>query len=91
MTLPIIIGLLSIFAFKPFYKYVKASVEIYECNHADKEVDDVSTSPEDAIPQNQATIKGQIIAKPAGIQLQNRNARYEVNDNTQQVVDIKLS
>ena len=74
LTLPIIIGLLSIFAFKPFYKYVKASVEVYESNDADKEANDVSTSPEDAIPQNHATIKRKIIAKPAGIQLQNRNA-----------------
>ena len=91
LTLPIIIGLLSIFVFKPFYKYVKANVEVYESNDADKEADNVSTSPEHATPQSNATIKGEDTAKPAGIQLQNRNARYEVNDSAHQVVDIKLS
>ena len=66
-------------------------MEVYESNDADKEADGVSASSEDAIPQNHATIKGEDTAKPARIQLQNRNARYEVNDNTHQVVDIKLS
>ena len=43
LTLPIIIGLLSIFVFKPFYKYVKTSVEVNETDdEANKEADDAS-------------------------------------------------